>query len=62
MIKLLLLSLSLLSFISQTVFVHATALHLKSLGRWCCLNQAEYVKCNDWRIASEMLNVTVILE
>ena len=43
-------------------FVSTTALHLKSLGRWCCLNEAEFLKCNDWRIASEMLNVTVILE
>jgi hypothetical protein len=46
----------------ENVFVNSAALHLKSLGRWCCLNEAEYLKCNDWRVASEMLNVTVILE
>lgn len=24
----------------------------KHLGRWCCLNDAEFIKCEAWRIAS----------
>ena len=40
----------------------SSPVHLKSLGRWCCLNEAEYAKCNDWRLATDTLNVTVILE
>ena len=29
---------------SQPVFKH--------LGRWCCLNEAEFAKCEEWRLAA----------
>lgn len=37
---------------------------IKSLGRWCCLNEAEYSKCLDWSNAwnSTNTNASVILE
>lgn len=37
---------------------------VKSLGRWCCLNEAEYAKCLDWTNAwnSTNTNSSVILE
>lgn len=29
----------------------APSAQIKMLGRWCCLNMAEYTKCHDWAIA-----------
>ncbi len=35
----------------------------KHLGRWCCLNDAEFAKCEDWRIAvNQTVQVNVLLE
>ena len=38
--------------------------NLKMLGRWCCLNEPEYVKCNDWMLASNQTDTKtdVVLE
>jgi len=34
------------------------------LGRWCCLNEPEYAKCNDWMLASNQTDTKtdVVLE
>jgi hypothetical protein len=44
----------------------AAQAHLQILARWCCLNQAEYVKCQDWSLAANVtakqLNTSVVLE
>ena len=36
----------------------------RHLGRWCCLNEPEYMKCEQWRLASNQTdtNTNVILE
>jgi hypothetical protein len=34
---------------------------LLMLGRWCCLNEAEYAKCLDWKYANGVANNTDIL-
>lgn len=41
---------------SQPLFRH--------LGRWCCLNEAEFVKCEAWRLASNQTDTksNVLLE
>jgi hypothetical protein len=31
---------------------HTSLPEFKHLGRWCCLNEAEFVKCEAWRVAS----------
>jgi melanoma-associated antigen p97 len=38
--------------------------NLKMLGRWCCLNEPEYAKCNDWMLASNQTDTKtdVVLE
>lgn len=38
--------------------------NVQSLGRWCCLNEAEYAKCKDWTTAlnKTQTNSSVILE
>lgn len=45
-------------------YVNTSNKNLKMLGRWCCLNQAEYNKCNDWRTAVNQTQMTtnVMLE
>ena len=35
--------------------------NLQMLGRWCCLNMAEYLKCNDWRTAVNLTATTNVL-
>jgi len=37
---------------------------IQMLGRWCCLNLAEYAKCRDWHLALNLTSSTnsVLLE
>lgn len=53
-----------LNFVEKTDCYIAPNKNLKMLGRWCCLNEPEYAKCNDWMVASNQTDTKtdVILE
>ena len=40
---------------STRAFLNSGSAHLQMLARWCCLNEAEHAKCQDW---SKSANVT----
>lgn len=52
-------------FEHNEAFLNTANQNIQMFGRWCCLNQNEYNKCNEWRIAANQSNIsngTVILE
>jgi melanoma-associated antigen p97 len=57
----------LLSVAEVSAFLNSNNQNIQLLARWCCLNQAEYVKCQDWSLAANVtghkaLNSSVVLE
>lgn len=46
------------------IVVSMPSANIQMLGRWCCLNKAEFAKCRDWTLALNQTNTnnSVLLE
>ena len=40
---------------------HSLATNLQMLGRWCCVNEKEFLKCEQWKVAALASNQSSVL-